>query len=352
MRVWLAADGYGVPGREAPPENDETFGWAGRRPVVVDADAPSAAQTARVRPGWTLPAMALGAIAGVVGLVVHDGAAGGHKACRFVAQFQSFTHALTKAVGPLPSHPSLSGAPAGCASFDSRYTFGLAVALVGTATVVVGYISLMRRSRRAAMSGTPWPIRRAFDAAASWLDRRLATGDANPTPHIRGGLLAVLASVALLGAGSASVAWWQHYRSSQQTAAYLSAYKALPSVTLPRAVKRETSSSCGAEVCGRSRLNPPQLEHALETLVHGKTNSLVTGLAGCAGPCPITIYGRYDGEMAIAIAFWHLTITRDGHLPKHATPARAGLTPRPNHPYAYFLGSDITVELADPDAND
>jgi hypothetical protein len=79
---------------------------------------------------------------------------------------------------------------------------------------------------------------------------------------------------------------------------------------------------------------------------------LFTDLIGCAGPCPVTIYGHYDGEIAIAIADWHFNITRDGHLPEGATPARADLTPRPGHPYIYFLGSDITIELADPNPND
>ena len=358
MGVLLRADTYGVTGREAPPATDDTFAWAGRPAAAVDADAPSAdapsigGQTTRVQPGWTLPVTALGAITGVVGLVIRNGAAGGHTACQFIAQFQSFTQTLTKSVGPLPTHPSLSGAPVGCASLDLRYNLGLAIALSGAAILLVGFICLVRRSRRASAAGTPWPIRRRFDAAASWLDRRIPGGGVNTKPRVRGGFLAVLTTVALFVAASAAVAGWQHYRNSEQNAAYLSAYHALPTITLPPTIEREPSASCGEEVCGHSRLNPPQLEHALEALIHGTPNSLITDLTGCAGPCPVTIYGHYQGEIAIAIASWHLTITRDGHLPKHATPARAGLTPRPGHPYAYFLGSNITVELADPDPND
>jgi len=279
-------------------------------------------------------------------------ATGGHTLCQFTAQFQSFTHALTKSVGPLPSHPLLSGAPAGCASLDLRYDLGLAVALAGAATVLVSFICLLRRGRRAAAAGTPWPIRRAFDAAASWLDRRLPGDRVAAKPRIRGGFLAILATALLLVAVSAGTAWWQSYRSSEQTNAYLTAYHALPSITLPTTIEREPSSSCGEEVCGHSPVNPPQLEHTLEAAVHGTPDAFVTDLVGCAGPCPITIYGHYDGVIAIASAFWHFDVTRDGYLPKGATPARPGLTPRPGHPYAYFLGSDIIIELANPDQND
>jgi hypothetical protein len=353
MHVLPRVDRYGVTGRDTPPRCDDTFAWAGRPSVAADVDRPSGGgQTTRVRPGWTLPVTALGAITGVVGLVVRNGAAGGHAACQFIAQFQSFNQALTKSVGRLPSQPSLSGAPAGCASFDLRYNLGLAIALLGAAIVLVGFACLMRRSRHASAASTPWPIRRSFDTAALWLDRRIPGHGVNAKPRVRGGFLAVLATVALVLAASAGVAGWQHYRSSEQTAAYLSADRALPTITLPATIEREPSASCGEEVCGRSRLNPPQLEHALAALVHGKPNSFLTDLLACAGPCPVTIYGHYDGEIAIAIAFWHLGVTRNGHVPKGATPARAGLTPRPGHPYGYFRGSNITVELADPDPSD
>jgi hypothetical protein len=269
-----------------------------------------------------------------------------------IAQFQSFTRALTKSVGPLPSHPSLSGAPAGCAAFDLRYDLGLIVALLGAASALVGFICLLRRSRRAGAAGTPWPIRRRFDATASWLDRRIPGGEVDAKPRLRGGFLAVLVTAALVLAVLAGVSRWQHYRNSEQAAAYLNAYHALPNIRLPATIKREPSSSCGGEVCGHSPLNPPGLKRMLEVLVHGTPNSLITDLTGCAGPCPVTIYGHYDGEVAIATAFSHFNVTRDGHLPKGAIPVRADLTPRRGRPYAFFLGSDITIELADPDQND
>ena len=242
-----------------------------------------------------------------------------------------------------------------CAALDLRYDLGLAGALLGLVIVVAGFAWLMRRSRRAALAGTPWPIRRTMDASARWLDRRLPGGRTGTAPRLRGGFLAVLGAILLAIAVSGAVSRWKNYERSRAVHTYEVATAGLAASKLPPTIRRGAAAGawadCGSTICAASKLNPPQVEPILRRLLHGGPMPAITNLIPCVSPCPLSVFGHYDGSWAIGIAFWKLVVVRDGRVPKGAIPARRAVRPRPGVPYAYFLGTDVSISTIDPRQN-
>jgi hypothetical protein len=70
------------------------------------------------------------------------------------------------------------------------------------------------------------------------------------------------------------------------------------------------------------------------------------GREGCTGNpmCPVTVAGRVRGFDVFATAFWHPVIVRHGKPPKNALRAPHA------HARLFFLGSDVSVGLAVPNA--
>ena len=304
----------------------------------------------RVRAGWTVPVIGVGVAISVAGLVVRGDAAPARTVCQVNAQVQSFMQSVSGKVGRLPGLPTKATS---CAALDLRYDLGLVGALVGLVIAMAGFVWLMRRSRRAARSGAPWPIRRTLDAAARWLDARLPGNRYGAEPRIRGGFLAGLGVVLVVAAVGGAVSVWDGYQRSQQIHGYEAATTALTALQLPHGLQREPAGACGDEtVCARSSLNPPQIGPFLRHLLDGAPNPSATAAIPCAGPCPVVIYGHYDGALTVGIAFWHLLIVRDGKPPRGAIPARPSIPARAGRPAAYFLGSDIDIGTVDPRQSD
>jgi hypothetical protein len=285
--------------------------------------------------------MGLGLLLGTGGLAVRHDAEPARDFCHFNAEAVSFEQSF-KSVG-------LRGLPAkapSCSALDLRYDLGLAAALLGLVIAAVGFVYLMRRSWRANALGTPWPVRRAMDAAARWLDARVP--GANSQPRLRGGYLACFSAVvlaaAVLGAGSL----WQSHQRSQQARAYALARAALPSLQLPPVLKRVTGSCGGGEICAQSTLNPPQLESILRHLLHGAPRPELRALLPCPGACPVTIYGQFDGVPVVGDAAWHPVVVRNGKPPKGAVPAFYRRRPRPGRPRLWERGSEVSIGLIAP----
>lgn len=300
-----------------------------------------------------MPAIGVGIAIGVAGLVVRQDAAPARTLCQVNAQVQSLMQSVSGKVGPLSGLPTKA---VSCAALDLRYDLGLAAALLGLVIVAAGFARLMRRSRRAALAGTPWPIRRTMDATARWLDRRLPGGRTGTAPRLRGGFLAVLGAIMLAIAVSGAVSLWNNYERSRAIHTYEVATAGLAAAKLPPTIQRGAAAGawmdCGSTVCAASNLNPPQIEPTLRRLLHGGAMPAITNLIPCVSPCPLSVVGHYDGTGAIAIAFWKLVIVRDGIVPRGAIPARRGVRPRRGVPYAYFLGTDVSISTIDPRQND
>ena len=288
--------------------------------------------------------MGLGVAVGVAGLVVRHDVQPARTLCHLTAQIHSFEQALTTQTGALPGLPAKATS---CAAVDLRYALGLVAALLGLAIVAVGFAWLMRRSRRAAVSGAPWPIRRAMEATAGWLDARMPGRRTKSPPRLRGGFLAVLSVILIAVAVSGTVSLWQSHQRSVQMHTYLTATAALTTVKLPLGLRR--TSDCGDTVCASSRLTPSQLEPMLRRLLHGGPAPALAALIACIpGRCPVTVYGHYDGALAVGDAFWHLLIVRNGKPPKGAVPIHPDVPPRAGHPAGYWYGSDIMIGTVNP----
>lgn len=284
-----------------------------------------------VRPGWLLPALALGGLgAGVKGLTM----------LQAVSSARTFCHALATIGSLLPRGLRTT---ANCAPFDSRYDWGLAIALIGLLAVIVGGAGLARRSDRAARAGCPWPLRRATRSAAGWVDAHLP-GTKRSEPRLRPGYLTALAAILTTVAVGAGLSAWSDHRRAQHLGAYNETEHVLVSLRLPSSIGRDLSRSCGAPVCGHSRLSPPQLEPALRRLLHAAPNPTLTALLPpCAGPCPVTLDGHLNGYPVVAIAFWH-------PLPvKHQRPPSGALSFPHRGGHLFYLGSDVTIDAVSPD---
>jgi hypothetical protein len=246
--------------------------------------------------------------------------------------------------------PAYSTKATSCTALDLRYDLGLVAALLGLAVAAIGFVWMMSRSRRAASAGAPWPIRRAMDATARWLDARLP-GRTGLTPRVRGGYLATLSATLVFAGAVGAVALWTSHERSEQLQTYETATAALKSFQLPSSIRR-VPDTCGSTVCAVSTLNPPQVGPMLRRLLHGASIPALTAFLPCGGPCPVTMVGHFDGALATGIAFWKFGVTRDGKVPNGATPLRPGTRARPGVPYAYFLGSEVYIDTIDPREDD
>jgi hypothetical protein len=293
-----------------------------------------------VRAGWTLPVVVAGVVVAVGGLVVRRDVGPVRSVCQINAQIRSLMESVAKTPRSFAS----------CSSLDLRYDLGTAAAVLGLLIVAVGFVCLMRRSRRAGLAGASWPIRRVMDASARWLEACLPGGHSGSRPRLRGGYLALLSVTVGVVVVVGAVSLWHSHERSERIHAYDTATAALAALELPSSVER-TADVCGDPVCGRSSLSPPQVEPMLRRLLNGAPNP-VSALLPCAGRCPVVIYGRFKGSLAVGVAFWHLLIVRHGEPPKGAIPVRPGTAVRPGHPYAYYLGSEINIGLVNPDEND
>jgi hypothetical protein len=87
----------------------------------------------------------------------------------------------------------------------------------------------------------------------------------------------------------------------------------------------------------------------LRRLLHGGPAPALAALIACIpGRCPVTVYGHYDGALAVGDAFWHLLIVRNGKPPKGAVPIHPDVPPRAGHPAGYWYGSDIMIGTVNP----
>jgi hypothetical protein len=288
-----------------------------------------------------------GLAAGVVGLIVRHNAASARTLCHLDEQVRTFEQSLAAQVGPLPGPAAKA---VSCASLDLRYDLGLVAALLGLAITLGGFLWLTCRSRRAARVGAPWPIRRAMDAAAGWIDAHLPGGHARSQPRLRGGFLAILTAILVAIAVGGAISLWNSHQRSERIYTYETATAALAALPLPVGLQRESPAACGDTVCARSNLTPPQLDPMLRALLHGTPNPAITDLIACPASdrCPVTAFGHFDGALAVGNAFWHLLVVRDGKPPKGAIPVHPTLHLRPGRAYAYWFGSDVYIGTIDP----
>jgi hypothetical protein len=298
----------------------------------------------RRRVGWAPLLIGVGVLAGLAGELIREAAAPARAVCQVNAQFGSIERLLTTNVGPLPGLPTK--APS-CTALDLRYDLGLGTALSGLAMILVGFVLAIRRGRRAADAGRPWPLRRAMDATATWLDVHLPGSRGRSTPRLRGGYLAALSAILVILAVSGAISWWNGYQRSERVHTYETATAALTTERLPPNIQR-VAGPCGDTICATSALNPPQLDRELRHLLNGAPMPPLTAMVPCPGPCPVTLFGHFDGAVAIADAFWNLVVVRNGKVRKGAIPARRGVRARRGVPDAYYLGSTILIDTIDP----
>jgi hypothetical protein len=305
-----------------------------------------------VRPGWSVAVIVAGVAAGVAGLVVEHNAAPAHSLCQLAGQLQSFDQSLSNSVGSLPAFrpPVITT----CGSANLRYDGGLIAALVGLALAIGGLAWLMRRSRRSARQGAPWPVRRRMDAAANWLDVRLPRARTGSQPRLRGGFLSVLAVLVVVVAVGGLIWQWDSYQRSQQIQTYETANAVLAAIKLPPDMKH-APGPCQFTVCATSRQSPAQIGPFLRRLLHGAPAPAVNALLcpiPIQGNCPVTIYGHFHGAVAFGDALQNLIVIRNGKPPKGAVPIHPNLHSRPGQPVGYWYGSQVTIDAIDPRQTD
>lgn len=294
------------------------------------------AQKPAAGPGWMLPSLGVaGTAAGVKGLTMVRAVSPVRDLCHFLAAFPPPAF-----IGQtLATH----GGPLSCGALDARYRLGLALAGVGFAAAIIAGVGLMRRSRRAARSGNPWPLRRVTRAAAEWIDAQLP-GKRGSQPRLRPGYITFLGAVVAIVAVGAAQSAISDVSQTEQLDAYKTTQRTLGTLALPTVIRRE-SSSCGSPLCGHSKLTPPQLEPMLARLFDAKPDTTVTRLIECPGRCPIMLRGQVQRYPVVADLFWHLVVVRHGPPPIGAIPLPHG------HDHLFYLGSDIDIFAVEPTVN-
>ena len=228
-----------------------------------------------------------------------------------------------------------------CTAIDTRLAAEIIVAVVGVIAVVLAAAVLVVRGRRAAAAaGRPWLVRRCSHAAARWLDANLP-GRRSPKPRIRPAFLTALAwtvtGVVALTLLSSAASALQRRATDAEMSAYDMAQKAAGALSLPAVIQREPTSTCGAAICGHSRLSPSQLAPYLRGLVHGR----ILGDIGQGGSEWIS--GDVRDYPVNAIAAWHMIFLWPGqHAPPGSIAAPHG------RGRLYLDGSDVYINAPDP----
>jgi hypothetical protein len=289
-----------------------------------------------VRPGWTLPVAAVGALTLGVGWWQYHSTGAQRTACEFV----DFLGSLT---GKAPA--------TSCQAVQSKATLGLVLIGLGALELLAGSWAASRRGLRSARQGHPWPARRLFLRMARALDSRLpgyrASRPRISQAWIAGGLFVAFVA----GVGETAAAWHTHTTAVREHR-YAAAQQALQKLTLPSTMTRRSSDPvCPTDVdmlCAGSNQTPQALTPAVSALLHGTPNSALCdamampGVDDIAVPCPTTIYGKIAGYPAVATISRHLIQVKSGKPPPGATRLN------PKMKTLYVLGSDITIGIAAP----
>ena len=233
-----------------------------------------------------------------------------------------------------------------CRSANVLSLVGYATVTFGALVLLISSFLLLRRGARAAAAARPWPLHRATDTAARWIDARLP-GRRGGAPRVRGGVLLMLLVVVVFAGVLYGIAALHKHQRAELLTSYRQAVATVAHRTFPAGIERSPESSCfqGDTACGYSTLNPPQLFDDLRQVVGGDGAVVSAGPGDCdlqrTPLCALTAVGHIDGFRVTAIAFWRGPIL-------HRRPPRAAVPFTLGHSHLYYLGSTVHVSVNEP----
>jgi hypothetical protein len=282
-----------------------------------------------VKPGWTVPAVILGVTATAVGWWLFQS----NSTLRLVCDF-------TQALSFATDAPRTTG----CTRVHTETVVAVVLLAGGIPALVIGSLVASRRGLRAARQGRPWPVRRRLTRAARVLDSRLPGFDGSKT-RIKQQWLAALLFVAMVFGVIGAANGWHAYRNGVRRHQYATAQRELATMRLPASMtlttKNDLCELTSDQVCASSAKAPEQLLAVLAALLHGKPDSTECEILGTPdAECPVMIKGKLGGYPVLGFAFKHMVTVRSGKPPAGA------IRVRPKFKTLFYLGSDITIELA------
>ena len=289
---------------------------------------------APVRAGWTLPAGLVGLLAASAGgWLVHSLAT--------TSVVCELSVALDSIGGDGHGHPAIA-----CGRVNLLYNAGGALVASGALLALVALLVAGRRGRAASRHGHPWAVRRFLTRAAA-TDRRLPGVRQDGPPRISASVVgALLSCLLLVGLLAVHDGWSEHQRKAEVAHRH-TAERALASLVLPAGTSRGAAPDPGCSasadtVCASSSRSVEELRPAMESLLGGRTSTVMCELVPQPKgmPCPVTVFGNIAGYPAVANVSRHLIIVREGGPPAGAVPLHPGSSRG-----IFFLGADIYVSL-------